>query len=112
MPRSIRSPNRISDDVLTDDSGNQWHLVRRGLTQSAVVRLLADPTVRIGVHSERRSLRWISDADRERAWAEEIRPRFASGPAREAGATPGQLPFHGTLWRRRASQMLVFDDFD
>ncbi len=113
MPRSRRSHNRISDDLLTDDVGNQWHRVRNGLLRAAVLRLLADRTVRVGVHSERRMLRWISDADRERVWSEEIEPKFNDcAPEGILTPTPGQLPFRGTLWRRRGNQMLVFDDFD
>jgi hypothetical protein len=113
MPRSIRPPNRITDDLLTDDSGNQWHRVRSDMTRAAVLRLLADPTVRVGVHAERRTLRWISDADRERVWRQEIQPKFHDRPDDGARTpTPGQLPFHGTLWRRRGKQLLVFDDFD
>jgi hypothetical protein len=113
MPRSRRSHNRITDDLLTDDSGNQWHRVRSDLSRAAVLRLLADRTVRVGVHSERRMLRWISDADRERVWSEEIEPKFHDRP--DDGTvtpTPGPPAFHGTLWRRRGNQMLVFDDFD
>jgi len=113
MPRSIRSHNRISEDLLTDDSGNLWHRVRGELSRDAVVRLLADRAVRIGVHAERRSLRWISDEDRERVWSQEIEPRFYDGSHEGIPRpAPGQLPFHGTLWRRRGNKMLVFDDFD
>lgn len=113
MPRSRRSHNRITDDLLTDDIGNQWHRVRNDLPRAAVLRLLADRTVRVGVHSERRMLRWISDADRERVWSEEIEPKFHDCPPEGTlTSTPGQLPFRGTLWRRRGNQMLVFDDFD
>jgi hypothetical protein len=113
MARSRRSHNRITDNLLTDDSGNQWHRVRSDVPRAAVVRLLADRTVRVGVHCERRMLRWISDADRERVWREEIEPKFHDCPD-DATVTPtsGQLAFHGTLWRRRGNQMLVFDDFD
>lgn len=42
MPRSIRSHNRITDDLLTDDAGNQWHRVRSDLRRDAVVQLMAD----------------------------------------------------------------------
>ena len=113
MPRSIRPHNRITDDLLTDDSGNQWRRVRSDLRRAVVVRLLTDRTVRVGVHSERRAVRWISDADREQVWSAEIEPRFYDGPNdRTATDPPGQLPFHGTLWRRRGNEMLVFDDFD
>ncbi len=112
MPRSRRSPNRITDDLLTDDSGNQWHRVRGDVPRAAVVRLLADRTVRVGVHAERRLLRWISDADRDRVWSEEIEPKFHDRVDGTVTPMPGPLPFHGTLWRRRGHQMLVFDDFD
>jgi hypothetical protein len=58
-------------------------------------------------------LRWIPDSERERAWTEEIEPNFHDR-ASDGTPTPapGQLPFHGTLWRRRGNQLLVFDDFD
>lgn len=109
----MRPHNRIEDDLLTDDAGNQWRRVRSDLPRAAVSRLLADRTVRVGVHAERRMLRWIPDAERERVWSEEIEPQFhdrsKDGPATLA---PGHLPFHGTLWRRGGREMLVFDDFD
>jgi hypothetical protein len=110
VPRSRRSPNRIEDDVLVDDAGNQWHRSNRDLSRAAVARLLADPAVRVGVHAERRSLRWIPDGERERVWREEIEPNFHDRDA--TSANPGRLPFHGTLWRRRGNQLLLFDDFD
>jgi hypothetical protein len=113
VPRSRRPPNRITDDVLTDDTGNQWQRVRNDLSRGAVRRLLADGTVRIGVHADRRMLRWISDTDRERVWIEEIEPNFADhAPDATTPPTPGPLPLRGSLWRRRGDQMLVFDDFD
>lgn len=113
MPRSIRPHNRIDDDLLTDDSGNQWRRVRTDLLRAAVIRLLADRTVRVGVHAERRMLRWISDAERERVWIEEIEPRFHDrSNDRTATLARGHLPLRGTLWRRRGKDMLVFDDFD
>ena len=68
--------------------------VRSDLRRAVVIQLLADRTVRVGVHSERRALWWISDADRERVWSAEIEPRFYDGTATDP---PGQLPFHGTL---------------
>jgi hypothetical protein len=101
------------DDSLVDDFGNQWYLVNKGLSRTAIARLLADPAVRVGVHAGRARLRWIPDGDRERVWREEIEPNFHDpAGAGTATSTPGGLPFHGTLWRRRGSQLLVFDDFD
>lgn len=99
--------------MLTDDTGSQWHRVRNDLSRAAVLGLLADPTVRVGVHAERRSLRWIPETDRERVWGEEIEPNFDEhAPVGGSAPDGGQLPLRGTLWRRRGSQMLVFDDFD
>jgi hypothetical protein len=40
MPRSIRSPSRITDDVLPDDHGYQWHRVRNDLGRGAIAELL------------------------------------------------------------------------
>lgn len=109
----MRIHNRITDDLLSDDAGNQWHRVRSDLPRDAVLRLLADRTIRVGVHSERRSLRWISDADRAQVWSQEIEPKFHDrSDDGTATPAPGQLSFHGTLWRRRGNKMLVFDDFD
>ena len=113
MPRSRRSPNRITDDRLVDDAGYEWHRVDKELRRDAITRLLADPDVRVGVHAERTRLRWVPQADRERVWTEEIEPSFHdhAGDATSTGA-PERLPFHGTLWRRRGKQLLLFDDFD
>jgi hypothetical protein len=110
MPRSIRSPNRITDDSLVDDVGYQWHRSNKELGRGAIARLLADPDVRVGVHAGRANVRWIADAERERVWTEEIEPNFHDHGGERA--TSAQLPFHGTLWRRRGKQLLVFDDFD
>ena len=113
MPRSRRSPNRITDDSLVDDAGYQWYRVNKDLRRDAIARLLGDPDVRVGVHAGRARLRWIADVERERVWSEEIEPNFHdhAGDA-IATSTPMQLPFHGTLWRRRGKQLLIFDDFD
>jgi hypothetical protein len=109
MPRSIRPRNRIVDDTLVDDAGYQWHRAHKELRRDAIARLLADPDVRVGVHARRGLVRWIPAAERARVWAEEIEPNF-----HDHAATPveGQLPFHGTLWRRRGRELLMFDDFD
>ena len=113
VPRSIRSPNRITDDSLVDDVGYQWHRANKDLGRGAIARLLADPDVRVGVHAGRAMLRWIADAERGRVWAEEIDPNFHDRVSDEtATSTPGKMPFHATLWRRRGKQLLVFDDFD
>ncbi len=113
MPRSRRSPNRITDNSLVDDAGYEWHRVTKDLRRDAIARLLADPDVRVGVHAARASLRWIADVEREQVWSEEIEPNFHdhAGDAAENSA-PRQLPFHATLWRRRGKQLLMFDDFD
>jgi hypothetical protein len=112
MPRSRRSPNRITDDVLVDESGNQWRRVHNDLRRAAIARLLADPDVRVGVHAERSPLRWIPTTERQRVWSEEIEPNFHDRAGHGTGPTDGRLPFHGTLWRRRADELLLFDDFD
>jgi hypothetical protein len=113
MPRSRRSPNRISDDRLVDDVGNEWYRVNRDLERGDIVRLLADSSVRVGVHAQRSLVRWIPQGDTERVWREEIEPNFHDCPGSERlVAIPGQLPFHGTCWRRRGKYLLVFDDFD
>ena len=113
VPRSRRSPNRITDDSLVDDIGNEWHRVDNDLGRDEIARLLADAEVRVGVHAGRARLRWLADAERERVWREEIEPNLAArGDDATATSTPGQLPFHGTLWRRRGKQLLMFDDFD
>jgi len=106
MPRSRRSPNRITDDRLVDDVGNEWYRVDRELTRDDVLQMLADPAVRVGVHAQRALVRWIPAADRDRVWREEIEPNFL------APATAARPPFHGTRWRRRGTDLLVFDDFD
>jgi hypothetical protein len=113
MPRSLRSPNRITDDSLVDDAGYEWYRVGPDLRRDAIARLLDDPDVRVGVHAGRARLRWIPDGDRQRVWSEEIEPNFHD-QVRDAVATSalGPLPFHGTLWRRRGKQLLIFDDFD
>jgi hypothetical protein len=113
MPRSRRSPNRITDDSLVDDAGYEWHRVNKDLRRDTVVQLLEDPDVRVGVHAGRARLRWIADGERERVWSEEIEPNFHdhTGDA-TASSSSGQLAFHGTLWRRRGKQLLIFDDFD
>lgn len=113
MPRSRRSPNRITDDSLVDDAGYQWYRVTKDLRRDAIARLLADADVRVGVHAGRAMLRWIPEADRQRVWRDVIEPNFHDRAGDTiAASTPGQLPFHGTLWRRRGKQLLVFDDFD
>jgi hypothetical protein len=112
VPRSRRSPNRITDGSLVDDAGYEWYRVNKDLRRAAITRLLGDPEVRVGVHAGRSRLRWIADVDRERVWSEEIEPNFHDHGGATAASTPGQLPFHGTLWRRRGKQLLIFDDFD
>jgi hypothetical protein len=112
MPRSRRSPNRITDDSLVDDAGYQWHRVNKDLRRDAIARLLSDPEVRVGVHAGRTRVRWIADGERERVWSEEIEPSFHDHAGDAISSTTGQLPFHCTLWRRRGKQMLIFDDFD
>jgi hypothetical protein len=113
MPRSRRSHNRIAGDALVDDSGNEWHLVRSELGRDRIAQLLADPDVRVGVHARRALLRWIPKGDCERVWSEEIDPFFHDGTDQGVEPdAPQPLPFHGTLWRRRGRQMLVFDDRD
>jgi hypothetical protein len=112
VPRSRRSPNRITDDSLVDDAGYEWYRVNKDLRREAITRLLSEPDVRVGVHAGRSRLRWISDGERQRVWSEEIEPNFHDRAAATGTSTPGQLPFHGTLWRRRGKQLLVFDDFD
>ena len=112
MPRSRRSPNRITDDSLVDDAGYEWYRVNKDLRRDAIARLLGDPDVRVGVHAGRARLRWIADVERERVWSEEIEPNFHDHADAIATFTPRQLPFHGTLWRRRGKQLLIFDDFD
>jgi hypothetical protein len=112
MPRSRRSPNRITDDSLVDDAGYEWYRVNKDLRRDAIARLLVDADVRVGVHAERARLRWIADEERERVWSEEIEPNFHDHADAIATSTPGQLPFRGTLWRRRGKQLLIFDDFD
>jgi hypothetical protein len=102
VPRSIRPPNRIDDDSLTDDAGYQWLRVNKDLRRDAIARLLADPEVRVGVHALRANVRWIPGSDRQRVWDDEIEPNFHD----RAGA------FYGTLWRRRGKELLLFDDFD
>ncbi len=57
-------------------------------------------------------MRWIDDTERERVWTEEVEPNFHDHADAIATATPGQLPFHATLWRRRGKELLLFDDFD
>ena len=51
----------------------------------------------------------MPDVERERVWSEEIEPNFHdhAGDA-IATSTPRQLPFHGTVWRRRGKQLLIF----
>ena len=109
MSRSIRSPNRITDDTLVDDKGYQWHRANKNLRRDAIARLLVDPEVRVGVHAGRALVRWIPDAERERVWREEIEPHFHD--CVDDSASP-PFPFHGTLWRRRGKELLLFDDFD
>jgi len=91
--------------------GNLWHLVHRDLTREETLRLLADPSVRVGVHAQRALVRWVRDDDKQRVWREEVEPHFHDRVRGEA-LTTGQLPFHATRWRRRGSEVLVFDDFD
>jgi hypothetical protein len=107
-----RSPNRITDDSLVDDAGYEWYRINKELRRDTIARLLDDPEVRVGVHAGRARLRWIADVERERVWSEEIEPNFHDRADAIATSTPGQLPFHGTLWRRRGKQLLIFDDFD
>jgi hypothetical protein len=112
VPRSRRSPNRITGDSLVDDAGYQWYRVDKDLRRDVIVRLLGDPDVRVGVHAGRARLRWIADGERARVWSEEIEPHFHDRAGDASASTPAQLPFHGTLWRRRGKQLLIFDDFD
>ncbi|MEY2427034.1 MAG: hypothetical protein QOI61_2606, partial [Actinomycetota bacterium] len=101
------------DDSLVDDAGSQWYRVNKDLERGAIARLLADPDVRVGVHAGRAMLRWVPDAERTRVWTQEVEPNFHDRASDAISASsPGQLPFHGTLWRRRGRQLLVFDDFD
>jgi len=102
VPRSIRARNRITDDALVDDVGYQWYRLAADLPRDAIGRLLADPDVRVGVHAQRASLRWIPETEKARVWRDEIEPNFHDRNG----------PFHGTLWRRRGKQLLLFDDFD
>ena len=112
MPRSRRSPNRITDDSLVDDAGYEWYRVSKDLRRDAIARLLGDPDVRVGVHAGRARLRWIADVEREQVWSEEIEPNLHDHADATATSTRTQLPFHATLWRRRGKHLLVFDDFD
>ncbi len=112
MPRSRRSPNRITDDSLVDDAGYEWYRVKKDLRRDTIARLLGDPDVRVGVHTGRARLRWLADVERARVWSEEIEPNFHDRADAIASSAAGQLPFHGTLWRRRGKQLLIFDDFD
>jgi hypothetical protein len=112
MPRSRRSPNRITENSLVDDAGYQWYRVNKDLRRDAIARLLADPDVRVGVHAGRARLRWIADVERERVWSEEIEPNFHDHGDAIATSTLRHRPFHGTLLRRRGKQLLMFDDFD
>ena len=117
MPRSRRSPNRITDDSLVDDAGYEWYRVNKDLRRDVITGLLDDPDVRVGVHARRAGLRWIANVEREQVWSEEIEPNFHDHAGdtiatSTSTSTPRQLPFHGTLWRRRGKQLLIFDDFD
>ena len=89
MPRSRRSPSRITDDSLVDDAGYEWHRVDKDLRRDAIARLLGDLDVRVGVHAGRARVRWIADVERERVWREEIEPNFHDRAGTIAISTPG-----------------------
>jgi len=108
MPRSRRSPNRITDGQLVDDAGNEWHLVDKELSRHDIARLLADPDVRVGVRAQRALVQWVPPEAREHIWNEVVEPNFHD----RAAKPDGPRPFHGTRWRRRGKDVLLFDDFD
>ena len=113
MSRSTGSRNRFLGDRFFDDHGAEWVLEDRDLSRTRIADLLGTAGVRVAVHTSRSSLRWIDPAARLTIWKAEIEPNFHDRKDyRPPPNAPGQLPFHGTLWKRDGQVLLIFDDFD
>lgn len=113
--RFSRGPkNRVTNDRLFDEAGQEWQLVRNDLFREEVVDLLADPGVKVGVHRNYGDpLRWIPAELRWQVWRSEIEPEFFDSPSwRPPHGAPGQLPYCGLLYRSAGRQLLLFDCMD
>src|SRR2546423_12370217 len=103
--------NRITNDRLIADSGEEWELVRSELSRAEVVELLADSAVKVGVHQNYGDpLRWVPPELTQHFWRSEIEPDFFDNPGwQPPRSAPGQLPYQALLYRTRSRQLLLFD---
>lgn len=104
--------NRMADDRLWDDLGDEWQLVERGLSQKRTEQLFNTPGIRIGIHDDYgQPLQWLGAPAKAAFWRERVLPAFRSGPA--SAYPPKEYKrlrlFDASVWRRDERMMVVFD---
>jgi hypothetical protein len=69
--------NRVTNDRLFDEAGQEWKLVRNDLSREEIVHLLAEQAVKVGVHQNYGDpLRWVTAELRWQVWRSEIESEF------------------------------------
>lgn len=98
---------------LWDEKGREWLPFRDEVHRAEILQVLARDDVKVGIYTSRGVLRWVRPEDKWRVWREEIDRNFHDRPDyMPPRGAPGQLPYHGTLYRSGDDLLLVFDDFD
>ncbi len=106
--------NRVTKDRLFDDAGQEWARVRNDLSRDEVRHLLAESSVKVGIHRNYGDpLRWVPAELRWQVWRSEIEPEFFDNRNwRPPPGAPGQLPYRALLYRADGRQLLLFDCMD
>ncbi len=106
-----RSPrNRVLDDQLWDDEGQQWHRVRGEWADvHDVERHLANAR-RVVMHGFDRPMQWLTPTDAVHRW-QQIRPYCQDSGRYGAQRDAEGLTYAAVVWRRDDKQLLGFEVF-